>query len=662
MSEVGLIGFAPLWLLSIAACGLLATDAFARRREAGFQRNLALLAVALVFVASWRQLGEPGLDLGTFALGGFLIRDHLTVTSELLVVGALFAVIALARSPRPAGHGDGEREPLLLLAGVGALLCVHAGDLVTVWLGVELLAVASLAAWLASSSTVPAAARRQAMLVQLVPGMVASLILLLGVALIYAGLGTTSLDNFGRQVTRLFADWGGVQRWVGLLDQLSPEVAAREVAVVQRARSEIVRGLAPPALFLPGVLLLLAGILAKLGLLPFARRREFVEAAPLHITALTTTVAAVALFTVLLRVYVGGLHSPRMAQEPYGWPGALSTVALLTGVWASVAALRQRRLSRIVALLGAVQLSLQLLALVAAATFHGRIAARVLQPQREALWSRLVGDEAYATVLVLLTVQVIATLGAFAALAASRGVRGPEVRLQHWAGMASRRPGLALALALCLLSLVGLPPLAGFVGKLGLLRALAEHSAMRWMLFIVVIELALSAWVALRVVATLYFGDDPISEPGEREAPGPWPARVATVAAALSVLLGLGGQHLLAFARLPAAVGVYEPGDPARLDWLEARRAAWAAEAEPAGAPEPDVAEAEADDSVEDSGAASSDRSIEANPSLSPNRSAEAERPSQPEGASAEAERSAESDGPTGAGEPSASESGASAD
>ncbi|HVI00614.1 MAG TPA: proton-conducting transporter membrane subunit, partial [Enhygromyxa sp.] len=293
------------------------------------------------------------------------------------------------------------------------------------------------------------------------------------------------------------------------------------------------------------------------------------------------------------------LHSPRLANEPYGWTGALPTIALLTGGWASVAATRQRRLARVIALLALAQLSLLLLGLVAAASFHGHVGvgARHIAPEYEILWARLAGDEAYAAVLIQLAALVIATLGCFAALAASG-----TVRLQHWTGMAARRPGLALAFALGLLSMIGLPPLAGFIGKLGILRAIVEHSAMRWMLIVVVIELAIGAWVALRVITTMLVGDDPVSEPEPRIEPSRWAAGTTYAAAVLSLLLGLGGQRLVVFGRLPAAGGSFEPGDSNRLEWLEQRRASWAIEdARFADGPElePDEGEAETEGASE---------------------------------------------------------------
>jgi NADH-quinone oxidoreductase subunit N len=597
-----LLEFAPLWILVIGALALLLADAYARAREPGFLRNLALIVVACAFVAAFARFGAAEHDLGRFALSRALLTDHLALACDLLALLALFGVIALAeerrgRASSTSGTAFGEREPLLLLAGAGALTCIHAGDLLVMWLGVELLGIAALLTSFADPDSVSNRHRRAALLGHMIPAAIVSCLMLLGIALIYAALGTTSLDGFARAATKVFAQWGGTQRWVTVIERYGAEIAEQDPAALQQARSEIVHGLAPAALFLPGVLLVLAGLLTKLGLLPFARRRELVEQAPLHASALWSTLATVALTAVLLRVYAGALNSPRLANEPYGWTGALPTVALLTGVWASVAALRQRRLSRAVALLSAVQVSLLLLGIVAATSFHGHIGvgARYLAPEYETLWARLAGDEAVASVLILLVAHVIAALGCFAALAANRGAMGPELRMQNWSGMAKRRPQLALVFAVCLLSLVGLPPLAGFVGKLGILRALAEHSEMRWMIAVVALELGVCACVVVRVIAAMLYGDEagfalrprPEPEPsrGEASAPerdereqNPWPLRVATLAAALSLLFGLGGQGLIVFARLPAAGSSFEAGDPDRLDWLEQRRATWAVE------------------------------------------------------------------------------------
>ncbi len=584
-----LLGLTPLWIVVLTAVVLLLTDAFARAREPGFQRPLALLGLGVAIVSGFHHYGQPELDRGRFLAGEFLLVDHTTALLDLLVLIATAGVVGLARehgqviasAPKSGSpRGSGEREPLLLLACAGAMVCVHAADLMTVWLGVELLGLTGLVLLLATHDAGSTPTKQALLVRQLVPALIGSALLLLGIALIYAAFGTTSIDGFGRQVTRVFALWGGSQRWVLVLEKYGEQVARQDPAMFRQAHAEIARGMAPAALFLPGVLLLLGALLAKLGVWPFARRRELDEDGPVHVAALRSTLVVIAVVAVLLRVFVGSLHMPRMANEPYGWTGPLPTIALISGTVAAVLALRQRRLTRIVAALAALQVSLVLLAIVAAASFHGHVGAggRAIAPRHEIVWSRLVGDEAFAAALALLVAHVLAVIGCFAAIAATRGHRGPEIRMQHWAGMATRRPGLALAFSICLLSLIGLPPLAGFIGRLELLRALTEHSAMRWMIVVVALQLALAAFTALRVIAAMYFGDETVSEPGLRHSPGPWPARMATASALLCVMLGVGGQWLVALTRLPAAGGSFEPGDIERLDWYEERRETWARE------------------------------------------------------------------------------------
>lgn len=599
-----LLTLAPVWIVVLVAVVLLLTDAFARTREAGFQRPLALLGLGVAIVVAAGEIGDPELDLGRFIAGGFLVRDHLTALADLLILLAGAGIIGLAREhgpPARTARAFGEREPLILLACVGALICVHAGDLLSVWLGVELLGLSGLVLLLASHDAAASASKRAMLLRQLIPALLGSALLMFGVALIYAALGTTSLDGFSRAVTRVFALWGGSQRWVLLLEQHGAEVAQTDPAMYGQAHAEIVRGMAPAALFLPAMLIVLAALLAKLGLWPFVRRRELDEDAPIHVAALRSTVVVVAVTIVLLRVFVGGLHMPRMVNEPYGWTGALPSLALVTGTLAVLVALRQRRLPRIVACLGLLQVSLLVLGACVAANFQGHIGggARAIAANHEVVWSRLVADETFAAVLTLLVAHTLALVGCYAAIAAGRGYLGPEVRMQHWAGMAARRPALALAFSVCLLSLVGLPPLAGFVGKLALLRSIAEHSGMRWVIVVVAIQLAIAGWIALRVIAAMYFGDESVSEPGVRHEPGPWPARVAAVAALLSLGLGVDGQRLLELTRLPAAGSSFEPGDRERLEWLKTRREAWAIEEARFDAAEVEAGEGEAGDESE---------------------------------------------------------------
>jgi NADH-quinone oxidoreductase subunit N len=146
--------------------------------------------------------------------------------------------------------------------------------------------------------------------------------------------------------------------------------------------------------------------------------------------------------------------------------------------------------------------------------------------------------------LFYVTVYALATIGAFAVL----GYLGSRKRqiddLSDVAGLAYTRPWAALALSVLLLSLAGMPPLAGFLGKLVLFySAIGTESPEKWRLTVSFIALAvaggLNAAIAagyyLRVIAAMYFG-----APAERPAGHGGRGALAAAAIGLALVIGLG--------------------------------------------------------------------------------------------------------------------------
>jgi NADH-quinone oxidoreductase subunit N len=132
-----------------------------------------------------------------------------------------------------------------------------------------------------------------------------------------------------------------------------------------------------------------------------------------------------------------------------------------------------------------------------------------------------------------------ANVAAFGAVVALRG----RTRLDDYRGLAARRPALVAVLVVALLSLVGIPPLAGFVGKLTLFTAAIE-GGYGWLAVLAVANTVVSLFYYLRVVGPMYFDD---AATADEPAPllGPW-ATAATVAAGLAtVVVGLAAGPLL---------------------------------------------------------------------------------------------------------------------
>jgi NADH-quinone oxidoreductase subunit N len=271
-----------------------------------------------------------------------------------------------------------------------------------------------------------------------------------------------------------------------------------------------------------GVALLLVGFGFKVASVPFHMWvPDVYEGAPTTVTALMSAGVKAAAFGAFLRVFLVPLGA--LSEE---WRPAVAVLAVATMVLGNLGALAQSNLKRMLAYSSIAHAGYLLTAVVAAP----RVAA-------EAVLFYLV---AYAAV----------NLGGFGALAALANREGREpMSLDDLAGLAERRPVLAAALTIFLISLTGVPVSAGFVGKFYLFNAAvsADYAALA---VVGVLMSVVSAYYYLRVVVVMYMRE-PI-------APDTWApvTGAASLALALSaaVVLGLGVYPgpVLGWARLAA--------------------------------------------------------------------------------------------------------------
>lgn len=144
---------------------------------------------------------------------------------------------------------------------------------------------------------------------------------------------------------------------------------------------------------------------------------------------------------------------------------------------------------------------------------------------------------ALESLLFFLMGYAVANLAAFAAVTQLRG----RTSLAHYAGISRARPGVAAVLVVAFLSLVGIPPLAGFVGKFGIFLSAVE-GGYAWLAVVAVLNTVVSLFYYLRVLAAMYFA--------EPRAPvavlGSWSATAMYLAASSVVVLGLCANPLLA--------------------------------------------------------------------------------------------------------------------
>lgn len=237
--------------------------------------------------------------------------------------------------------------------------------------------------------------------------------------------------------------------------------------------------------------LILVGIGFKTSLVPFHLwTPDVYEGAPAPVTAFLSSGSKVALFAALIRL---ALHLGGAAWE-MAWP-ALWLLAVLTMAVGNITALYQRRVKRLLAYSAIAQMGYLLMALVA-----------VKQGSLPAL-------------LFYLTVYAVMDLGAFGLLGSLSGAGEDVNDLADLQGLGYSHPWRSAMLAVCLFSLVGLPPTGGFLGKLLLFRAVLQADFIL-LAVIGIIAVMISIYVYFKVLVTLYMHpagaklDIPPADPG----------------------------------------------------------------------------------------------------------------------------------------------------
>jgi NADH-quinone oxidoreductase subunit N len=276
-----------------------------------------------------------------------------------------------------------------------------------------------------------------------------------------------------------------------------------------------------PTLLRLGLSLVFVGLAFKVAAAPFQLwTPDVYEGAPTPVTALLSSGPKVAAFALLLRI----LTTVDAAGSFWFW--ALWVSAVLTMFAGNLAALAQSSVKRMLAYSSVAHAGYILVALAAAAAAD-QMALGV------------------AAVLFYLAIYALMKLGAFILVAQLGGASERHVGIDDLAGLASRQPVAAACFSLFLLSLLGLPVTAGFLGKLYIFNAaLASHLV--WLAVLLGLNSVIASFYYLRVVVVMY-----MREPHQDWAPSPMPwavTLVLLVAAAGTLYLGLFPGRIMGFA------------------------------------------------------------------------------------------------------------------
>src|SRR5713101_5970748 len=409
----------PIILLTLFALGILLIDLMLPAEWKWANAVAAFIGVMFSAAGVVKIQLALGSRAGQPALMNSMVVDHFAIYFwYLFLAGTAVAILMSVRYMEAEHENHGEYYALMLLSVVG-MMCMAAGfDIVLIFIGLELMAISTyvLVGFLRRDRR-----SNEAALKYLLLGAFSSGIFAYGLSLFYGLTGSTNLVVIGSRLA---------QQMTANHNHASP------VAVV-------------------ALLTTATGLFFKIAAIPFHQwAPDAYEGAPTSITGFMSVAVKAAAWAMLLRILLFGLWPLRAIYTPM-----IVVVSIATMTGANFAALTQSNTKRLLAYSSIAHVGYMLLAFVAMGTS---------QPGSPGFLDGLKG------ILIYLMVYTFMNLGAFAVITSlrQRDVIGDE--LDDMAGLYQRAPVEAVLMLLFLLSLAGIPPAAGFLGKYYIFLSLIE--------------------------------------------------------------------------------------------------------------------------------------------------------------------------------------------
>ena len=466
----------PETMLAITGVFVMLYDSFVpkQRYVTGAISLLGIIFSAVLLGFMWSD--------GTYssAWNGMIANDNLRISFSyvFLLVTALTILISSIWTDRE-DVPIGEYHCLLLFATVGMMFMASGNNLVVIFLGLE---TSSIATYVMAGLRRTDLRSNESSMKYFILGSFASAFLLYGMALIYGATGSTNITEISYKIA-------------------DPNF---------------------PALLLIGAAMMIVGFGFKVATVPFhVWTPDVYEGAPTPVTAFMATGPKTAAFASFVRVFVLGFPLIAGAQASgvlhESWTTALAVIAMLTMTVGNVAAIVQNNVKRMLAYSSIAHAGYALVGFIGAGMAKDR-ASR---------------DAAIASVAFYMLTYAITNLGAFAIVTLLAQKNDRRTEFEDYNGIGFKTPVLAFSLSLFMLSFLGLPLTAGFMGKVLVFRPALEAGGTLLTLLVVVavINTAISGYYYLRLIVVMFF----------RERTDEWFApRISTALATVLVLTIIG--------------------------------------------------------------------------------------------------------------------------
>ncbi len=498
----------PLLVVFAVAClGVLVEAFLGRELRRVVQPVLAvvgLLGALVLTVLVGTGLGEHGDGAARGIVGGMgtIVVDGpgVFLWGTILVVSVLGAMLfaerrldggvsAFAGQAAALPGTDAERQaaskglehtevyPLMVFSVFGMLMFVVAGDLITLFVALEVL---SLPLYLLSGL-----ARRRRLLSQ-------------EAALKYFLLGAFSSGFFLYGAALLYG-YAGAMDFASIHNAVANDVGNSTMLAI-------------------GTGLLAVGLLFKVGAVPFhSWTPDVYQGAPTPVTAFMAAGTKIAAFGAMMRLFYVAL-----GEDRWSWQPMMMVIAVLTMVFGTVLAITQSDVKRLLAYSSVAHTGFILVGVLG------------LQGAGELGEGQISSTQA---VLFYLVSYGFTMLGAFALVGLVRDGGGETSQLERWRGLGTESPVVASVMALLLLSMAGIPLTAGFIGKWAVFSAAASSGA--WLVVgVAIVSSVIAIWLYLRVIVVMFSrsGDGPAPSVA---LPSVLTTVVITVAGVTTVVLGV---------------------------------------------------------------------------------------------------------------------------
>jgi NADH-quinone oxidoreductase subunit N len=434
----------PEIVLLVGACFVLMADVIGNLRA---RIGIDKLAIIVIVVTGGTLLAAYG-NTPEYAFGRMYVADDFGTLLKICACIATIVTIIYAKDyAMQRDMHKGELYVLSMFSLLGQMVMISASNLLVVYMGLELMSLSlySLAAIRRDNAISTEAAMKYFVL-----GALASGFLLYGMSMIYGGTGSLDLGTISR-------------------------------AFAKAETNKLVLTF--------GVVFLVSGLAFKFGAVPFHMWvPDVYQGTPTAVTLMISGAPKLAAFAIMFRILAEGLMG--LAVD---WQQMLMVLAVASLILGNLVAIAQTNLKRMLAYSTIAQVGFVLLGMVSGVSTGGDTEG---------------APAAYGASMFYIITYVLTTLGTFGVIQvlARYGFEAEEIN--DLKGLSKRSPWIAFVMLILMVSLMGIPPTAGFFAKLVVISAVAKAGHI-WLAVLAVMMSLVGAFYYLRVIKTM-FADEPI--------------------------------------------------------------------------------------------------------------------------------------------------------